>query len=366
MRSTQKGKGKTFISSFKKHNNSSVQEKISKLKESIASLKTEHTKLDTQANIISEEMMNHNNNAVRLRDNKKIDEALAEFKKYKTKKIRLERIINTKRRLTIVLIDMHKKLNNLRKNNNSNVKMNNPLYSQSKSLRKKNNNNNSNFKMNNPLYTQTESLRKNNNNNNPLYSRSKSLKRSNGSRNLYSNVNSEYGKLKRELELPVNASRENIRYELLTGARPTTQEGYNQLSNLEGNLELEEMRLQEMMKKSGGDTKSLKHSKGSRNLYSNANSAYGKLKRELELPANANIDDVLNKLKNSVYPTTQKGLNQLHNLELNLELQYLMNEDDLSHAIDNLKEDYTEIKKNNFKESETYRNVMKELDKFLK
>ena len=68
---------------------------------------------------------------------------------------------------------------------------------------------------------------------NPFYGKKKTLKRSNASRNLYSNVNSKYGKLKRELELPVNSTIDDVLHELFKeGKRVTTENGQDQLETL--------------------------------------------------------------------------------------------------------------------------------------
>ena len=61
----------------------------------------------------------------------------------------------------------------------------------------KKNNNNNNFSFNNPLHHSSKSKRK-------------TLKRSYGSRNLYSKYNSNYGKEKREYQLPINATNDEL------------------------------------------------------------------------------------------------------------------------------------------------------------
>jgi predicted RNase H-like nuclease (RuvC/YqgF family) len=61
----------------------------------------------------------------------------------------------------------------------------------------KNKNNNNNFSFNNPLHHSSKSKRK-------------TLKRSNGIRNLYSLYNSVNGKLKRDLQLPINATNQEL------------------------------------------------------------------------------------------------------------------------------------------------------------
>jgi hypothetical protein len=62
--------------------------------------------------------------------------------------------------------------------------------------------NNNNFSFNNPLYHNSKSKRK-------------TLKRSYGSRNLYSKYNSNHGKEKREYQLPINATNDELINEML-------------------------------------------------------------------------------------------------------------------------------------------------------
>jgi hypothetical protein len=92
------------------------------------------------------------------------------------------------------------------------------------------------------------------------------------------------------------------------------------------NRELKEM--EKFFNETPYNRKTLKRSTHSKNLYSNINSRYGKLKRELELPVDADVLEVLDALKSGLSATTNKGQNQATELmELSDELDELIKKD---------------------------------------
>ena len=175
MRSIQKGRGIFSFSKKKsKDNNAKInsatvnnskdyKNTITKNEELLNNLKEKLKKL-------LEEIEEHKKKAVELNREGKKTEALDEIKMYKPKKE-----LETKKLSAMIenLSDMigQLKIFEIYK------------FSQEKGLMKGGDNNDFTF-------------------NNPLHKKRKTLKRSKASKNLYSNVDSLYGKLKRNLELP--------------------------------------------------------------------------------------------------------------------------------------------------------------------
>lgn len=190
MRSIQKGRG-IFSFSKKKSkdnnakinsatvNNSSTTVNNSKdYKNTITKNEELLNNLKEKLKKLLEEIEEHKKKAVELNREGKKTEALDEIKMYKPKKE-----LETKKLSAMIenLSDMIGKLKIFE------------IYkfSQEKGLMKGGDNNDFTF-------------------NNPLHKKRKTLKRSKASKNLYSNVDSLYGKLKRNLELPVNASPKDV------------------------------------------------------------------------------------------------------------------------------------------------------------
>jgi hypothetical protein len=177
MRSNQKGGGFFSRKNNNKKNNNTVNKSgtvnnSSNLKNSITKIRDQLNKSKEKAEKLLEEIKEHKNKALELSREGKREEAISELKKYKPKEeetVKLTAIIHN---LKVVLIHLLKKQKELMRGGNNSFMFNNPVHRKSK--------------------------------------KRKTLKRSNGSRNLYSNYNSEYGKLKRQLELPIDASEDEL------------------------------------------------------------------------------------------------------------------------------------------------------------
>lgn len=190
MRSIQKGKGIFSFSKKKSKENNAKQnsttvnnssttrtntgdfrEKIAKNEELLNNLKENLKKL-------VEEIDEHKKKALELSREGKKSEALDEIKKYKPKKeLETKKLNGMIENLSEIISQL--KIFEVYK------------FSQEKGLMKGGDNNDFVF-------------------NNPMHKKRKTLKRSKSSKNLYSNVDSLYGKLKRNLELPVNATPKDV------------------------------------------------------------------------------------------------------------------------------------------------------------
>ena len=205
MRTIQKGNGGWFSSTKKnnkknnnkknnnKKNNTNNKKKNTvennrNLKNSIRKLRQQIDKLKERAKNLLEEIAEHKKKTAEFNRDGKKTEAINEIKKYKRKQSEIEK-------LTVMIQNLKKLLVEL-------------MLEEEKT-----------FTVNNPL-------------------RRKTLKRSQGSRNLYSNYNAEYGKLKRELQLPIDATEDDLLKEL---ENPST--AVNKFSESERDLlrELEEL-----------------------------------------------------------------------------------------------------------------------------
>jgi hypothetical protein len=175
MRSIQKGKGGLFSSTRNNSNKNSNKnnkkhntvKKNNNLKNAIKKTRDQIDKFEERSKNLLEEIEEDKKKAVELNRNNKKTEAINKIKKYKQKESEIEK-------LNVMIQNLKKPLVEL-------------MLVQKKSLTK----NNNSFTFNNPL-------------------KRKTLKRSEGSRNLYSNYNAEYGKFKRDLQLPIDATQDDI------------------------------------------------------------------------------------------------------------------------------------------------------------
>ena len=155
---------------LKNNNKNTLKNKntIIKLKDQLSSFKEKSEKL-------LKEIDEHKKKAVELnKDNKKAD-AILEIKRYNMKELEIKKITVMIHNVKVMLIHLLKQEKELMKagGNNNMVSFKNPMHSK------------------------------------------KTLKRSNGSRNLFSKYNSEYGKLKRNYKLAINASPEDVLSEIM-------------------------------------------------------------------------------------------------------------------------------------------------------